>query len=343
MKLKTRNINSLGSISTCVSLKIRLSLLHQFMNGGHMKITLSVLFLIFFFESCTHNLNLKPFEINSDAFWENFLENNKDEKFSLLTSIQKKSNKLYDQIHSDSLDPILPTLWGQSINFDSGAKAIILDYKLINELQAKFKIKNDNHIVHAGIMHTYGYLFSTLMTPYGFKRIRWTKPTLNNGLELNHLSLSPFTVEGTLLSNITYFSAKIAFKNPTNLKKCESLLNVSPEIKNYDYKSLSKVVLDEYIVTPSHIQKKLRTTLVKFKNKLTSDENDYLLIYSFEDLLNHEEKLITAFPIKTDAYLKIIDSMALGEDRPIIVRYNAFIGTSQNDRLSGKRLIFNEK
>lgn len=304
-----------------------------------MKLILGILFLVLFINSCSHLAKEKNIEFNSNDYWENFVAHSNEDNFSILNSIQNKSPALYQQIKSDSEDKALLVCWGQSINFDSGAKATILDHKLIAELQSKFGIKNDNHFVHAGIMHTYGYLFSSLITPYGFKRTRWTKPTLNKGFGLNNLSLSPFAIEGTLLSNITYFAGKLAFKNIENIKNLDKLSHVSNEIKNYNYQSLNRIVLDENIKSPKNIQKILRSTLVKFITKPNGEENDYLLIYSFEDLKNREEKLITAFPIKTDAYLKIVDAMALGTDRPIIVRYNAYIGTTQDDRLSGKRLI----
>ena len=123
-------------------------------------------------------------------------------------------------IENDLADQTLLAHWGQSLNFDSNAKKIIVDHQIMNKLQAAFGVKNDNLHVHAGIIHTYGYLFSIIETPYGHKRERWIAPTLNIGFNLQNDSLVPWTSEGSLFSNVTYFAGKIAFKKTSveNLK-----------------------------------------------------------------------------------------------------------------------------
>ena len=210
---------------------------------------------------------------------------------------------------------------------------------LISDLQNAFGVKNENEYVHAGIMHTYGYLFSVLNTPYGFKRKRWVDPTLNVGFKLKDQSLGVNPKSGTLLSNATYFAGKIAFSEKENLIALDQLQNVSSEIKNFSYHQLSIETLDEVVTSPKSLDLIIRTSLVKLIEKNKNEENDYLLIYSFKNKKTKSEKLITAFPIKRDAYLKIIDSLSLGEDRPILIRYNGYFDIEKNTRLSGNRSI----
>lgn len=275
-----------------------------------------------------------------------------DEYFSNVVSLFKKSGHgdfvhflgtelpvIHSQILLDSNDSFLTKLWGRSHNFDSGAKEIILDYSLIENIQSKFGIKNDNKIVHAGIMHTYGYLFSTLNTPYGFKRKRYLNGTLDNAFGLENI-LNPAPKSGTLFSNLSYFCGKIAFSNAEFVMSLDKLKNIDPKIKNFDFKNLKIVSLHEEVTSDKiNFPYVLSTYFVKFQSPDLEDKNTHLLIYKVTNQKTNKEELITAFPINQQSYLKSIDSNLLGEDRPILVRYNAFIGENNATRLSGKRWI----
>jgi hypothetical protein len=223
------------------------------------------------------------------------------------------------------------------LNFDSGAKKKIIEDKVLVELQDYFKLKSDNHIVHAGITHSYGYLFSNLDTPYGYKRKRWIDPEVNRAFGLAGMSLSPESKEGTLLSNITFFAGKIAFQNEESQSNLNKLLNVSNEVKSFDFKKLKVKMLEEKIETPRDIQKIIRTHFVHFENK--NDQNEYLLIYTVEDLNKHTEKLITVFPINKDSYLKTTDPLLMGADRPILPKYNMYLSAGKDVRFSGHRVV----
>lgn len=255
---------------------------------------------------------------------------------SILDVLKQEHPHLYAQIDSDSKDPDLLNFWGKSTNFDSGAKKQILSDAIITDLQKKFNIVNDNKIVHAGITHTYGYLFSVLDTPYGFKRKRWIEPTLNYGFALSGNGLSPETLRGTLLSNVTYFAGKIAFKQESDKAALEHLKNVSDELKNFDYRKLQTTYIEEDISNSSIA---LRTALVKLPFKKVDEENDALLIYSVWNQKEKKEVLITAFPIKKDAFNKIVDPAGLGKNQPIAVRYNAYVEGLMDQKLTGTRKI----
>jgi len=272
---------------------------------------------------------------NTDAYWARLVKKT-EKKMSILDVLKQENPHLYQQIDSDSKDPNLVHFWGKSYNFDSGAKKQIISDAIIADLQKKFKVENDNRIVHAGITHTYGYLFSVLDTPYGYKRKRWIEPTLNYGFALSANSLAPDTLRGALLSNVTYFAGKIAFKQESDKEALDHLINVSDELKNFDYKRLQTTYLEEEI---SGSPVTLRTALVKLPFKRAEEENDALLIYSVWNQKEKNEVLITAFPIKKDAFNKIIDPSGLGKNQPIAVRYNAYVEGLMDQKLSGTRKI----
>ena len=89
------------------------------------------------------------------------------------------------QLTADSQSKDLIELWGKSLNFDEFAKGTIVEPTLLDAIfvAAKAPARNDK-VVHAGTEHTYGYLFSLLKTPFGYKRARWVAPDFNDGFGL---------------------------------------------------------------------------------------------------------------------------------------------------------------
>lgn len=296
--------------------------------------TLIYLTTLLFTLSCAHN-NKKVRNITAhtpleDQYWNEMALESTETRTSILNTIEENNPALYNQILKDSKDPYITMFWGKSLNFDSGAQKKIVDDKIIEDLQKLFNIKNDNKIVHAGIMHTYGYLFSTINTPYGYKRKRWIAPTLNAAFSMSGNSLSPETIDGGLLSNVTYFSGMLAFKNKTELSL---LKNVSNEVFTYDYSKLAVDRVEEEIKGYT-----LVTTLVRFPVKIMIEENDYLLVYSIVDHTMKKEYLVTAFPINAEAYGKIIAPETMGPNQKITLRYNAYLeGIGHN--LTGTRKL----
>lgn len=279
------------------------------------------------------SLNISAHNPVSDAYWNEIsfaaIENNS----SIFDVLEENNPALYNQILTDSKDPYLPMFWGQSLNFDSGAKKIIVDHNIMADLQGLFGIKNDNQIVHAGIIHSYGYLFSTILTPYGYKRKRWIAPTLNYAFGLSANSLSPEALEGGLFSNITYFAGSLVFKDKTQLNL---LKNVSKEIFTFDYSKLKLDRVEEIIKEYT-----LVTTLVKLPLKKSGEENDYLLIYSTIDHRLGKELLVTAFPVTQDSYQKIVAPETLGSNQKITIRYNAYLAGVAQSEIGTRKLIKN--
>lgn len=294
--------------------------------------------LLLILTSCSSHKSLleKHYAENTDQYWSNLVNKSEQEKISLFEVLKKENPHLHKQIEEDAKDTHLLSFWGKSLNFDSGAKKQIISDNIITDLHSKFHLKIDKKIVHAGITHSYGYLFSVLNTPYGFKRKRWIAPTLNYGFALSGNSLSPETTQGGLLSNVTYFAGKIAFKSESEKARLDHLGNVSDEIRYFDYKKLDVKFIEEEI---NHSHLSLRTALVKLPFKRSDEENEYWLIYTLLNQKDRNEVLITAFPIKRDAYNKITDAADLGKNRLIAVRYNAYVAGLMDQKLMGTRKI----
>lgn len=281
----------------------------------------------------------KIYAENTDQYWSKLVKTSEQKKISILEVLKKENPHLSSQIEADAKDPLVLDFWGKSLNFDSGAKKQIISDSIIIDLQKTFNLSGDNRIVHAGITHTYGYLFSVLETPYGTKRKRWIEPTLNYGFALQGNSLSPDTMQGSLLSNVTYFAGKLAFKGDEEKSQLDQLKNVSPEIRNFGYKKVSVTVLEEEVAA-SPIT--LRTTLVKLPFKKPQEENDYLLVYTVLNQKEKKEVLITAFPIKKEAFAKTVDPAGLGKNQPIAVRYNAHVDGLMDQKQTGVRKILDK-
>lgn len=302
-----------------------------------MKTLITLLLPLILLLGCAHQksralsgeINATPQE---DAFWNAITRATIKNKMNILDVLADNDPALLEQIFTDSKDPLLPQFWGMSLNFDSNANKTIVDEKILKDLQAIFSIQNDNQKVHAGVIHTYGYLFSIIDTPYGYKRKRWIDPTLNTGFSLSSQALSPFTIEGGMFSNVTYFAGRIVFKSEERQTQLAALKNVANEVFTFNYSKLKKFRLEEEIDT--HI---LVITFVEIPKK--TDQNDYLLIYSTVNKLNHEEKLITAFPVNKETFQKTTVPSELGENKKITLRYNAYLERPEQSFKGTRKLI----
>lgn len=270
-----------------------------------------------------------------NQYWDLMVKKSENEKISIIKTIKMVDPALHNQIIKDAEDPLLLTFWGQSLNYDSGAKKQITSDQIIMDLHAVFNLHTNNKIVHAGVTHTYGYLFSVLDTPYGYKRKRWIVPELNNAFSFEGQSLSPEARNGGLLSNVTYFMGMLAFKNESDRLSLKKLKNVSYEVKNFMNDSLTIFHLEEILRDFT-----LRTTLIKLPIKNPAPQNDYLLIYSVLDHKLNKELLITAFPLSNNAFQKIIATEDLGPNRPVSIRYNAYLEGAMSQNLSGNRILW---
>ncbi len=237
-------------------------------------------------------------------------------------------------------------LWGRSINFDEGAKAVIVPPPVIDAIFSYAKVTpRKDRIVHAGFEHTYGYLLSNLQTPYGYKRLRWVRPDIENGFGLRYLTLSPFPKEGGFFMNVSAFIGRIAFRgeNPQEQRARKIIAlarGVSPTLRHFSYHEVRGRRLTETVSLPSGREIELRTDFVPFTvADADTGGNTELLIYSVRDSAEKLPQLITAFPIAKGFSDGALNPANLGDGKPITTRYNAFVPglTDSKVPLAGKR------
>lgn len=196
-------------------------------------------------------------------------------------------------------------LWGKSVNFDEHAQAVIVDSATLTALFSAAKVAPG----HAGVTHTYGYLTSTLVTPYGYKRDRWTSGVIERGFGLEPGTLSPAPSTGTLLSNLTGFAGAIAFRADKTEREAAA------RVRRFDLRGLTPVRLTETVGNAS-----IRTDFVPYLHG-----DGALLVYSWRDLKAKRSYLITAFPVESKFAVGLFDPRLLGKGRPVSARYNGDI------------------
>jgi hypothetical protein len=240
---------------------------------------------------------------------------------SALALIRSSAPDVAREFQADAKRRDLLSLWGKSVNFDEHAKATIVEPRILEAIG----VKNG----HAGLTHTYGYLFSTLKTPYGFKRARWVSGEIERGLGLPPATFAPVALMGTLLSNVTAFAGGVAFR--TDVKE----LARAKKIRKFDVSALKIKRLSETVALPGGRRVVIRTDLVSYVSGPGS-----LLIYSYRDGKTGRAFLITMFPVVDGFVQTLLDPKGLGENLAITARYNADIdGVTGVTSLTGSRRV----
>lgn len=264
------------------------------------------------------------------------------EKGSTLTQV---APDVANQIKRDSKANGLFELWGESLNFDEFAKAPIVSQAVLDEIAQLAatpvvlgKTSDGKQIVHAGLEHTYGYLFSTLSTPYGFKRERWTAGKIEQGLGLQSNALHPDrnrTGQSTLLTNVTYVLGSIAFRNdPNELSKTKSFVSrVHPSLRGFSDRGYKIRRLEERIERSGSAPLIIRTDFVEFRPKT----NGALLVYSVRDEKKKRATLVTGFPVNAEFVAGAFDRKMLGPKQLIQTRYNLWLGSFSEKPTPGIR------
>src|SRR5262245_47126296 len=91
---------------------------------------------------------------------------------SVVAVLRKLCPPVYRQIVQERKRPEVLSLWGRSSNVDENAGKVIVHPAILRAIGELAGVPMPGRIVHAGLQHTYGYLFSLIETPYGFKRDR---------------------------------------------------------------------------------------------------------------------------------------------------------------------------
>ena len=241
--------------------------------------------------------------------------------------LEDRAPQILGSLEKDSKMTDLMSLWGESYNYDELKKAETVDRAILDEILSLAKVPvprgPKETIVHAGVEHTYGYLFSNLLTSFGYKRDRWVSGEISQGLGWSPDTISPSPSKGTLMGNVTFLMASISLrKNPSALPDFTTW-ELPAELKSFDPTQFKIQTLQETVQLTKSRKVMLQTDLLEFQQKL--GKNTHLLVYSVLDSSIGKQRLITAFPVNSGFVDGVLDSSKLGSDKTIKTRYNTHV------------------
>jgi hypothetical protein len=267
--------------------------------------------------------------------------------------IETKIPGFLRQLEADHDSHQMFQLWGLSRNIDesqlqSGQKTVPAN--LLRTFDSIWNVGFDGSYTHghAGLTHTYGYLFSNLETPFGYKRARYVRNEIEAGFGLPTGFFSGRPPKGTLFSNLTVFAGKIAFRDHERATKLLDEVigylgkKTPPELLSYSYGRLRVKRLVEFVRTDAFTLE-LRTDIVPFVNPVPGSRNSALLIYSLDYRKDTKERsrprLITVFPVDAGFHASLFKPEHLGEKKPVKLKYNAIVHDGLPSDLQGRRIV----
>jgi hypothetical protein len=250
------------------------------------------------------------------------------------------------QLRQSANPPGLLRLWGRSLNFDENTNTLIVEPAILRLIGELAGVPLKGRIVHAGLEHTYGYLFSLIETPYGKKRDRWIQPDLDQGFGFQVPTLRDRPDAGTLLLNLTFCLAQIAFRDHAVLLERLQMESacVSSEVRDYAFDELRiRRVVEQAIIPEGRrqgVQIELRTDFVTLPFASPSNpEQRSLLVYSIINGPRLGPQLITAFPVASTLFDEITAPENLGDQVQIRTRYNAYVEGFTGRLFFGRRFL----
>jgi hypothetical protein len=261
-----------------------------------------------------------------------------DEGSSVARVLNRRAGFVVDQIEKDAKTSGLLKLWGSTQNFDELAGQVIVPEQIVVAISTLAGIDYESGSpVHSGLQHTYGYLFSSLKTAFGFKRDRWTKPTIERAFGISTATLRPKPEAGTLLGNATYFMGRIAFRSrPREMAMLRRLRSsVSPVAIEYPFRSLTVVRCVEQIQIHGGVHVNLQSDYVRLP--YPTEDVSWLLIYSVQDSRERVSQLVSMFPVSEESVEQNLDKASFGDRVPIRTRFNSWVNDVTGQAIEGHR------
>lgn len=182
--------------------------------------------------------------------------------------------------------------WTDCTILDELAKAQILPEKAMSGLG--IRRETTGGVIHApaGVMHTYGYLFSQLKTAYGLKGKRWLESRLDERLGLPAGTFSPLAPEGEFAANLTSALLRV-IGAPARVARAAAL---EPAVR-----TLGRV--EQRVTWKTPEGKTVKASVFTHLAPLMplpgfADPDTFLLIY--EVLRDGRHRFTTAFPVSKD-------------------------------------------
>jgi hypothetical protein len=251
------------------------------------------------------------------------------------------------QIRSDAVRTGPLPFWGRCVNIDELTATTIVSPAIVEALQSVAGRSESTSTPHAGLQHTYGYLFSLIPTPFGRKRDRWVSNIFEVAFGQPPGTFGPNPKQGTLLSHATWLAGHFAFRREDRLRRLQKCLTdrIHPSLHAATLVSMPSLRLEESIVIATRNGRgakiTLRTDLVQMpRSDHRIEANPWLLVYSIADSRRRDPQLITLFAVSDDCCAAIESRAAKHRRSDIRPRYNAFIPGLASEPHSGQcRLV----
>jgi hypothetical protein len=218
-------------------------------------------------------------------------------------------------------DEVSKRWWTDSTSYDEFAHDQILPDPVMDALGIAHETTNDVEHASAGIMHTYGYLFSQLKTKYGLKSKRWIESRLDERLGLPARTFSPLPPQGEFLANVTSalthlcgFDADL----PGATKAVPHARMLGAVEETVQWRRPDGATVDAIVRTRL-------VALAPLPGVMSSDT--HLLIYDYESAGEH--RFVTAFPVESSFAKTILDSKP-STDNAFKPRFNFYVDPDWN-------------
>ncbi len=248
------------------------------------------------------------------------------------------------QIVTDGDTPGLLSFWGRSANVDENVGQTIVPPAILQAIGQLAGVPLRGRFVHAGLQHTYGYLFSLIETPYGYKRDRWVSEEWERGFGIDRSLLGPVPRAGTLLANLTWFMGQVVYcelPRPLHaLEQCAAA--VAPELVCYPFRDLPVRRVVEQVEYPPDSGRtvQLFTDLVPYPNPPAAPDADVaVLLYSVQAGARVPPRLITAFPVREQMVQELTASASGRARKDVRLRYNAYLPGLYGKIAQGRRFL----
>ncbi|WP_345681840.1 hypothetical protein [Novipirellula caenicola] len=260
-----------------------------------------------------------------------------------LTRLRVGMPRLYRHLRRVRDERDVLSRWGQSVNLDELAGQEIVASEITSLLGKVTDVPMNPPGVHAGIQHTYGYLLSRIETPYGFKRDRWIRSTIEDGFGLPSQSLQALPRRGTLLGNLTVFLSQLSLCDQPAVATVGSVA----AFKSSELFQVQGTRLLETFRLPKSVSSRarpvsetyqLQTDIFPFRRRLNDTIDSRLLVYSLRKG-TEPAKLITTFPISDKTNDELLDPGRLGRRQPIRLRFNAWVDGFPATGVLGERTV----
>ncbi|WP_155288554.1 hypothetical protein [Rhodococcoides fascians] len=108
-----------------------------------------------------------------------------------------------EQVLSSRSDPAEMAKWASSTVIDDNVQAPVFNERVFSWLHNGVAGAFNFPIGHAGLMHVYGYLLSSVETPYGLKRERWLSHDLAKAFGLKPSFFIPTASAVSLMERVS--------------------------------------------------------------------------------------------------------------------------------------------